>query len=105
MENIKSILQELNKVVHEKTRLGILILLYKRGELNFKYLKHMLGVSDGSLATHLKTLAREGYIIIRKKFVRGKPRTEYKLTNEGKLQLEKYIEKLEELIKVFKTAV
>ncbi len=67
--------------------------------IDFSTLKELLGVTDGNLASHLKSLEKEAYISIEKQFIGRKPNTKYSLTKLGKLEFTKHINALEKLIK------
>jgi len=68
-------------------------------EYDFNALKEILGVTDGNLASNLKVLEREKYILISKSFVGKKPNTRYKLSAKGRNAFQKHIEALEALIR------
>ncbi len=87
-------LEPLDPVIHERVRLGILGLLAQAEELSFGDLKEALGVSDGNLASHLRTLEREGIVQARKTFVGRRPRTYYRITPEGRSRFQRYLEGL-----------
>lgn len=67
--------------------------------IDFSTLKDLLGVTDGNLASHLKSLEKEEYISIEKQFIGRKPNTKYSVTKLGKLEFKKHINALEKLIK------
>lgn len=96
-ENIYKEIRELDKVIHERTRLSILTLLYHHKEVNFTYLKEALQTTDGNLATHLKTLENAGYIETIKRFNRKKPETIYKMSENGSAAYKNYLSSLEML--------
>lgn len=66
---------------------------------DFNKLKAFLGVTDGNLASHLKTLEKHEFISIEKQFIGRKPNTKYIVTKIGRLEFEKHIDALEKLIK------
>ena len=66
----------------------------------FNSIKELLGLSDGSLATHIKALEREKYITVIKTFVDRKPNTKYKATERGRSAFKKHLDAMEELIKL-----
>jgi DNA-binding MarR family transcriptional regulator len=66
--------------------------------VDFNNLKTLLGVTDGNLATHLKSLERKGYVTVRKEFLDRKPNTKYFATTEGKQAFRKHIQAIEKLI-------
>lgn len=89
----------LDKVIHQNARLGIMSILIVKGEAEFNYFKERLKLSDGNLSTHLSLLEREKYIKIKKKFVKRKPKTLCLLTEKGRKAFSEYINNLEQIIK------
>ena len=68
-------------------------------QLNFKLLKDLLDVTDGNLASHLKSLEKSKYITVKKEFLDRKPNTNYAATREGRDAFMKHINAIEKLIK------
>jgi DNA-binding MarR family transcriptional regulator len=66
---------------------------------DFNRLKELLNVTDGNLASHLKALEKEAYILVEKQFIGRKPNTRYSATRIGKAEFKKHIEALEKLLK------
>jgi DNA-binding MarR family transcriptional regulator len=93
-----SIFRDLDKVIHEPARLGILTILYTIKKANFTYLKQKLDLSDGNISTHLRTLENSGYIKFTKSFVNRMPRTTYMITEKGITAFKEHIKKLEQII-------
>ena len=91
---------KLDKVIHQKARLGILSILMVKGEVEFNYLKERLKLTDGNLSTHLSHLEKEKYIKIQKKFLKKKPKTICRLTEKGREAFSEYIKNLEKIIQV-----
>jgi DNA-binding HxlR family transcriptional regulator len=91
-------LNALDEIIHQKARLGIMSTLLALGEADFKLLKETLDLSDGNLSTHLALLEREGYVAVRKEFVRRKPHTTYSPTEEGRAAFQRYLAALERII-------
>lgn len=90
---------KLDKVIHEKGRLGIVTLLASRREAwPFQDLKAELQMSDGNLITHLRTLAKAGYVSSEKVEGEGRPQTHYELTRAGRKAFEQYLALLEEIL-------
>jgi DNA-binding HxlR family transcriptional regulator len=90
---------KLDKVIHEKGRLGIVTLLASRREpWPFQDLKAELAMSDGNLITHLRTLAKAGYVESRKTEGESRPHTLYGLTPEGRKAFEQYLTVLEQIL-------
>jgi len=67
--------------------------------INFQDLKRLLGVTDGNLASHLKSLEKSKYIDYTKSFVNRKPKTEYSATDLGKVAFKKHLAAIENLLK------
>ena len=96
---MKEIITKLNKKFDNKTRLGIMSLLMVNEWVEFKTFKEMLGVSDGNLASHIKTLEAEKYVQVKKQFVGKKPQTSYAVTKIGKKAFNDHLDALEALLK------
>ena len=96
---MKEILKDLNKAFENKTRLGIMSALMVNDRLDFNSLKNLLGVTDGNLASHLKSLERSAYIQVRKEFLDRKPNTSYEATLSGTQAFKKHLNALENLLK------
>lgn len=89
----------LDRVIHERTRLGILSALAVNVSLTFSELKGLLTVTDGNLSVHARKLEDAGYIVCSKSFSGRIPRTEFRLTLVGRRALEKYLDHMEALIR------
>lgn len=89
---------ELDRVIHERIRLGVVSALAVNASLTFTELKELLGVTDGNLSVHTRKLEDAGYVECNKTFEGRIPRTEYRLTAAGKAALEKYLAHMESLI-------
>ncbi|WP_298152832.1 transcriptional regulator [Flavobacterium sp.] len=95
---MKNIIQNINKAFDHRIRLGIMSVLMVNDSASFNTLKELLGVTDGNLASHVKALEAEEYIIVEKQFIGKKPNTSYKATALGKKAFRDHIEALEKLI-------
>ena len=95
---MKNILQNINKAFDHRVRLGIMSALVVNEFVDFSTLKELLGVTDGNLASHLKSLEKEEYILIEKQFIGRKPNTKYSITQLGTMEFKKHINALEKLI-------
>jgi DNA-binding HxlR family transcriptional regulator len=93
---------KLDKGIHEKGRLAIMTLLATRVSWSFQDLKSELGMSDGNLVTHLRTLHKLGLVAVTKE-VRERPQTSYSLTGKGRSAFREYLKVLEQIIKSSKT--
>lgn len=90
---------KLDKILHQKARLGIMSILMASQEAEFNYLKEKLKLTDGNLSTHLSLLEKEKFIKIKKKFVKKKPKTVCRITEAGRKAFEEYLKYLEEIIR------
>ena len=88
----------LDRLIHERTRLAIISALAVNTSLTFSELKELLGASDGNLSVHARKLEDAGYIACTKSFAGRVPKTEYRLTTIGRRELEKYLNHMEALI-------
>jgi DNA-binding transcriptional ArsR family regulator len=89
---------ELDRLIHERVRLGIVSALAVNQSLAFNELKDMLGLTDGNLSVHARKLEEAGYVECTKKFEGRVPRTEFRLTEPGRRALEAYLAHMEALI-------
>ncbi len=89
---------ELNRLIHERMRLGIMSALAVHDFLSFQELKDVLNATDGNLSVHARKLEEAGYLTCTKTFVGRMPKTEYRLSGEGRDQLEDYLGHMESLI-------
>jgi DNA-binding HxlR family transcriptional regulator len=90
---------ELDRLIHERVRLGIVSALAVNGALTFNDLKAILGLTDGNLSAHARKLEDAGYVECEKSFDGRTPRTEYSLTKRGERELGEYLEHMEALIR------
>src|SRR5579862_190458 len=88
----------LDRLIHERTRLAIISALAVNTSLTFSELKELLGASDGNLSVHARKLEDANYISCTKSFAGRMPKTEYRLTANGRRALEKYLNHMEALI-------
>ena len=93
---------ELDRVIHERVRLGIISALAANDVLTFNDLKRLLALTDGNLSVHARKLEEAGYVACSKGFEGRVPRTEYQLTASGRQALEKYLRHMEALIAAMK---
>ena len=89
---------KIDKVIHEKGRLGIMTLLATRPSWTFQDLKAELELSDGNLVTHLRTLNEHGYVTVTKEIL-DRPQTSYALTEKGRSSFQDYLTILEQIVK------
>jgi DNA-binding MarR family transcriptional regulator len=90
---------ELDRLIHERTRLGIVSALAVNPSLTFNELKPLLRVTDGNLSVHARKLEDAGYILCNKSFAGRHPKTEFRLTALGRRALERYLNHMEALIR------
>ena len=90
---------DLDRLIHERLRLGILSALATSESLTFNELKAVLRTTDGNLSVHARKLEEASYVACEKSFRDRTPRTEYRLTATGRRALERYLEHMEALIR------
>ena len=90
---------DLDRLIHERVRLGIVSALAVNRELTFNELKAMLKTTDGNLSVHARKLEEANYIVCTKSFDGRLPKTEYRLTAAGHRALERYLNHMEALIR------
>ena len=90
---------ELDRLIHERLRLGIISALAVNERLTFNDLKRLLQTTDGNLSVHARKLEDAQYIACDKMFEGRVPRTEYRLTASGRRALEKYLVHMEAIIR------
>jgi DNA-binding HxlR family transcriptional regulator len=100
----KSAAPNLDRLIHERLRLGIISALAANESLTFSALKNLMKTTDGNLSVHARKLEEAGYISCSKYFEGRLPKTEYKLTAAGRNALENYLGHMEALIKQMRNA-
>ena len=93
---------DLDRLIHERMRLGIVSALAANTSLTFNDLKKLLRTTDGNLSVHARKLEEAGYIACTKSFEGRMPKTEYTLTASGRKALEKYLNHMDALIQAMK---
>ena len=91
-------LQDLNSVIHEKTRLAIMTYLIAARQASFSQVKAELQLTDGNLNLHMKVLEKNGYTRVHKAFVRRRPRTTYQVSEKGLRAFQEYVSLLERML-------
>lgn len=90
----------LNKIIHERARLGILTsLVTHRDGLSFVELKKLCDLTDGNLSRHIKVLSEAGFVDVEKSFIDNRPNTLCRITSNGEAAFTAYIEVLESIVK------
>ena len=90
---------ELDRLIHERVRLAIVSALAVRDTLTFNELKTLLKTTDGNLSVHARKLEDAEYVTCVKSFEGRVPKTEYRLTAQGRRALERYLDHMEALIR------
>lgn len=96
---MKNPIENLNKIFDSRIRLGIMSALMVNEDVGFNALKELIGVTDGNLASHLKTLEDNGYIKVQKGFIGRKTNTTYQVTKSGEKAFQLHLDALEQMIK------
>jgi DNA-binding HxlR family transcriptional regulator len=92
-------LEQFNKAFESKARLGIMSVLMVNDAVSFNALKELLQLTDGNLATHLRSLEEQAYLVVQKQFVGRKPNTTYSASEAGRQAFEAHLNSLESFIK------
>ena len=92
-------IRDLNKTFDSRIRLGIMSALMVNDAVNFNELKELLDITDGNLASHLKTLEESGTIKVQKGFIGRKTNTTYSVTKAGEKAFKAHLAALEQMIK------
>jgi DNA-binding MarR family transcriptional regulator len=90
--------ESLDKLIHDRTRLGMISALAANEKLSFSDLKNLLNASDGNISVHARKLEHAGYVTCEKSFKGRTPLTEYSITADGRAALEQYLNHMEALI-------
>ena len=96
---MKNPIEHLNKIFDSRIRLGIMSALMVNDEVNFNDLKELIQVTDGNLASHLKTLEESAYIKVHKGLKGRKTNTTYSVTKAGEKAFKTHLQALEEMIR------
>ncbi len=90
---------QLDRIIHEKGRLGIMSMLAANPELSFTEMRDSLGMTDGNITTHIRTLQEAGYLSVTKSFQKNRPLTTCALTPVGRTAFAQYINLLEQIVR------
>lgn len=90
---------QLDKVIHEKSRMAIMSMLAASPDMSFTELRDALNMTDGNLTTHIRTLQKTGYVAVAKSFQNNRPLTTCSLTEDGKTAFAGYVSLLEGIVK------
>ena len=90
---------QLDRVIHEKGRLAIMSMLAASPELSFTELRGALGMTDGNLTTHIRTLQQAGYVAVTKSVRNNRPLTTCSLTGAGRKAFAAHVDLLEQIVR------
>jgi DNA-binding HxlR family transcriptional regulator len=96
---MKNPIEHLNKIFDSRIRLGIMSAVMVNEAVNFNELKELINVTDGNLASHLKTLEESSFIKVKKGFIGRKTNTTYSVTKAGEKAFKSHLDALEEMIR------
>jgi len=96
---MRNILKKLDKLLENRIRLGIMSALMVNTSLDYNTLKDLLDVTDGNLASHLKSLEKNDFLQVHKQFIGRKPNTTYSVSRNGRKVFNQHLQALEQLIK------
>ncbi len=88
----------LDGLIHQPVRFSLMAALAKARELEFRFLRDALGVSDSVLSRQISTLEEAGYVLVRKGYVGKRPRTWLSLTESGRKTFEEHVDALREIV-------
>lgn len=97
---MRNILNKLDKLLENRIRLGIMSALMVNTSLDYNTLKDLLDVTDGNLASHLKSLEKNDFLQVHKQFIGRKPNTTYSVSRNGRKAFNQHLQALEQLIKL-----
>jgi len=97
-DTVEATLPNLDRIIHEHMRLGIVSALAVNDSLTFNELKKLLQTSDGNLSAHARRLEEAEYVVCNKSFEGRMPKSEYRLTSAGRKAFERYLNHMEALI-------
>ncbi|CAN5377132.1 transcriptional regulator [soil metagenome] len=98
----ETVSNDLDKIIHDRTRLGLISALAANEKLSFTEIKNMLNTTDGNISVHARKLEEAGYVTCEKSFKGRMPLTEYAITKDGRNALTRYLDHMEALIKAMK---
>jgi DNA-binding MarR family transcriptional regulator len=96
---IESAMPDLDRLIHERIRLGMITALAVNKSLTFNDLKALLDTTDGNLSVHARKLEEAEYVVCSKSFEGRMPKTEYRLTESGRRAFDRYLNHMEALIR------
>lgn len=96
---MKNPIENLNKLFDSRVRLGIMSILMVNEQVNFNQLKELIDITDGNLASHIKSLEENGFIKVQKGFIGRKTNTTYTITKTGEKAFKAHVDALEKMIR------
>lgn len=102
LTSVQQDIPQLDRLIHEKLRLGIVSALAAAPTLTFSNLKKLLDTTDGNLSVHARKLEEAGYILCEKSFEGRVPKSQYQLTPDGRKALERYLDHMEALVRAMR---
>lgn len=102
LASVRNEIPQLDRLIHEKLRLGIVSALAARGSMTFTEIKNLLETSDGNVSVHARKLEEAGYINCEKSFEGRIPKTQYSITPQGRKALEQYLNHMEALVQAMR---
>jgi DNA-binding MarR family transcriptional regulator len=93
------LVKQLNKTFENRIKLGIMCHLMVEEKADYMTLKNMFDLTDGNLASHVNSLEREGYVVVKKKFVDKRPNTSYQITAKGRKAFNEHLDAMEKMLK------
>ena len=96
---MKNPIENLNKLFDSRVRLGIMSVLMVNEHVNFNQLKELIEITDGNLASHIKSLEENGFIKVQKGFIGRKTNTTYTITKTGEKAFKAHVDALEKMIR------
>lgn len=101
MEQIKDIIQQMDKAFDSRVKIGIMAILKNNQWVDFNEMKSALGITDGNLASHTNSLERKNFIEVHKQFVGKRPNTSYRVTTAGREGYQRYLVALKKLTNLY----
>ena len=98
MPNDNADIQDIDRLIHEPSRLTIMANLYVVQSADFLFLQHQTGMTPGNLSAHLSKLEDAGYIEVTKEFIERKPHTALALTKKGRVAFKEYRKKVKQFV-------
>lgn len=95
---MKNPIENLNKIFDSRIRLGIMSAVMVNNEVSFNELKELLNITDGNLASHLKTLEESAFVKVQKGFIGRKTNTTYSITKTGEKEFKLHLDALTKMI-------